>query len=181
MLSHPSQSTRWMGHPVSSTVGRQSRWTTRAKSEPLRKGISVLRILTFARRPESHSTWSKPLRHWPGQVRRWISVCLSPCWSGRTIDLRHAQCRSGSFAAGPHLEGDQKMSPVANKPFDTAHYLATEGPGRSMLGHVAKQVYFSQDGPADSVFYLQNGQAKLTVISRRGKEATVTMLAAGDF
>jgi CRP-like cAMP-binding protein len=31
------------------------------------------------------------------------------------------------------------------------------------------------------VFYLQNGQAKLTVISKRGKEATVTMLATGDF
>jgi len=31
------------------------------------------------------------------------------------------------------------------------------------------------------VFYLQNGQAKLTVVSQRGKEATVTMLATGDF
>jgi CRP-like cAMP-binding protein len=34
---------------------------------------------------------------------------------------------------------------------------------------------------ADSVFYLQNGRAKLTVVSKRGKEATVTMLASGDF
>jgi CRP-like cAMP-binding protein len=31
------------------------------------------------------------------------------------------------------------------------------------------------------VYYLQNGRAKLTVVSKRGKEATVTMLAAGDF
>jgi CRP-like cAMP-binding protein len=31
------------------------------------------------------------------------------------------------------------------------------------------------------VFYLQSGRAKLTVLSKRGKEATVTMLAAGDF
>jgi CRP-like cAMP-binding protein len=31
------------------------------------------------------------------------------------------------------------------------------------------------------VLYLQTGRAKLTVISKAGKEATVTLLAAGDF
>ena len=31
------------------------------------------------------------------------------------------------------------------------------------------------------MYYLQSGRAKLTVVSKRGKEATVTMLAAGDF
>jgi CRP-like cAMP-binding protein len=31
------------------------------------------------------------------------------------------------------------------------------------------------------VYYLQSGQAKLTVLSKRGKEATLTMLAGGDF
>jgi CRP-like cAMP-binding protein len=73
------------------------------------------------------------------------------------------------------------MSREEKKPFDTAHYLATEGTGRSVLRHAVKQIYFSQGGPADSVFYLQSGQAKLTVISKRGKEATVTMLSSGDF
>jgi CRP-like cAMP-binding protein len=34
---------------------------------------------------------------------------------------------------------------------------------------------------ADAVFYLQNGHAKLTVVSKRGKEATVTLLTVGDF
>ncbi len=45
----------------------------------------------------------------------------------------------------------------------------------------AKQVFFSQGSPADSVFYLQSGRAKLTVVSERGKEATITLLSAGDF
>jgi CRP-like cAMP-binding protein len=31
------------------------------------------------------------------------------------------------------------------------------------------------------VYFLQNGRAKLTVISKKGKEATVTLLSAGDF
>ncbi|MGB9408146.1 MAG: Crp/Fnr family transcriptional regulator [Terracidiphilus sp.] len=65
--------------------------------------------------------------------------------------------------------------------FDTAVFLATEGPGRSVLRHSARQPFFSQGGSADSVFYLQSGRAKPTVVSKRGKEATVTMLAAGDF
>jgi CRP-like cAMP-binding protein len=41
--------------------------------------------------------------------------------------------------------------------------------------------FFSQGGAADSIFYLQKGRAKLTVLSKAGKEATVTLLSAGDF
>ncbi len=73
------------------------------------------------------------------------------------------------------------MGKVTGKPFDTAAFLAAEGPGRSISNYTAKQIFFSQGAPADSVFYLQTGRAKLTVISRGGKEATVTLLAAGDF
>jgi len=35
--------------------------------------------------------------------------------------------------------------------------------------------------PADSVFYLQKGRAKVTVISAAGKEATLTLVPAGEF
>jgi len=73
------------------------------------------------------------------------------------------------------------MIAATKKSFDSAHFLETEGPGRSIHRHSAKQTFFSQGDPADSVFYLQSGRAKLTVVSKRGKEATVTMLAAGDF
>jgi CRP-like cAMP-binding protein len=40
---------------------------------------------------------------------------------------------------------------------------------------------FSQGSTADCVFYLQAGRAKLTVVSKAGKEATITLLSAGDF
>jgi CRP-like cAMP-binding protein len=50
-----------------------------------------------------------------------------------------------------------------------------------MIRLKAKQLFSSQGEVADSVFYLQTGRAKLTVISESGKEATVTLLAAGDF
>jgi CRP-like cAMP-binding protein len=75
----------------------------------------------------------------------------------------------------PHADG------VAQKSFDTGRYLATEGTGRRIVHLKAKQNFFSQGNHADAVFYLQTGRAKLTVVSKRGKEATVTLLAMGDF
>jgi CRP-like cAMP-binding protein len=43
------------------------------------------------------------------------------------------------------------------------------------------QGFFAQGDPADSVFYIQEGQVKVTVLSEQGKEAVVAMLGAGDF
>ncbi|MHB1938720.1 MAG: Crp/Fnr family transcriptional regulator [Acidobacteriaceae bacterium] len=45
----------------------------------------------------------------------------------------------------------------------------------------AKQDFFAQGSPADSIFYLQKGSARLSVVSASGKEATITLLTAGDF
>jgi CRP/FNR family cyclic AMP-dependent transcriptional regulator len=65
--------------------------------------------------------------------------------------------------------------------FDTADFLAKAGLGRRIVNLKPKQVFFSQGSPSDSVFYLQKGRAKITVVSERGKEATITLLSAGDF
>jgi len=43
------------------------------------------------------------------------------------------------------------------------------------------QTVFSQGDTADNVFYIQKGRIKLTVISKRGKEATIALLGSGDF
>jgi CRP/FNR family cyclic AMP-dependent transcriptional regulator len=45
----------------------------------------------------------------------------------------------------------------------------------------AREVFFSQGSEADSTFYLRKGRAKLTVVSPAGKEATLSLLGAGDF
>src|ERR1019366_10025952 len=68
-----------------------------------------------------------------------------------------------------------------NKQFDPAVFLTTAGSGRAFTRYQARHVFFSQGDKADSVFYLQGGRAKLTVLSKRGKEATVTLLGSGDF
>jgi CRP/FNR family transcriptional regulator, cyclic AMP receptor protein len=65
--------------------------------------------------------------------------------------------------------------------FDVHAFLSKTGLGRTLLQYPAKNGIFAQGDPADSVFYLQKGRAKLTVVSKQGKEATVALLAAGDF
>ncbi len=45
----------------------------------------------------------------------------------------------------------------------------------------AKEAFFSQADDANCIFYLQAGRVKLTVVSEQGKEATITLLSAGEF
>jgi CRP/FNR family cyclic AMP-dependent transcriptional regulator len=65
--------------------------------------------------------------------------------------------------------------------FDVVDFLAKTGVGRRIVRLKAKETFFSQGRPADSIFYLQKGRARLTVVSTSGKEATITLLADGDF
>jgi CRP-like cAMP-binding protein len=65
--------------------------------------------------------------------------------------------------------------------FDLASFLASAGVGRRIVELKPKQTFFSQGDPADSVFYLQKGRGRITVVSAAGKEATVTLLVPRDF
>src|SRR6202161_235671 len=65
--------------------------------------------------------------------------------------------------------------------FDPAAFLSKAGIGRRIVQLKTKEPFFSQGGKGDCVFYLQKGHAKLTVISKVGKEATIALLGAGDF
>jgi CRP-like cAMP-binding protein len=65
--------------------------------------------------------------------------------------------------------------------FDSATFLANAGLGRTIVELKPDQPFYCQGDAADSVFYLQRGRAKVTVVSQRGKEATITLLSAGDF
>ena len=73
------------------------------------------------------------------------------------------------------------MVELKNGNFDVATFLSSAGLGRKIVQLKSKQAFFSQGCPADSVFYLQKGRAKLTVVSKNGKEATITLCSAGDF
>ena len=73
------------------------------------------------------------------------------------------------------------MAELEKPRFDPATFLASAGLGRRIIQLAPKDVFFSQGDPADSVFFLQKGRTKVTVVSATGKEATITILSAGDF
>jgi CRP/FNR family transcriptional regulator, cyclic AMP receptor protein len=60
-------------------------------------------------------------------------------------------------------------------------FLAKVNGGRTISAYQKGQIVFSQGETADSVFYIQEGKVKLTVLSERGKEAVVAILGTGDF
>ncbi|AXC13943.1 transcriptional regulator, Crp/Fnr family [Acidisarcina polymorpha] len=65
--------------------------------------------------------------------------------------------------------------------FDLESFLSDVGLGRRIVRVKPKKTFFAQGDPADCVFYLKSGRAKVSVISKRGKEATVSLASDGDF
>lgn len=68
-----------------------------------------------------------------------------------------------------------------SKLFDAKAFLAQAGIGRAVHHYSPKQAIFSQGDVAGSVFYIQEGKVRLSVVSKQGKEATIALLGPGDF
>ena len=63
----------------------------------------------------------------------------------------------------------------AKPPFDPKAFLAKVTGGLTISNFQKNETIYSQGAPADSVFYIQNGKVKNTVISGQGKEAVVAL------
>lgn len=66
-------------------------------------------------------------------------------------------------------------------PFDPNVFLSKVSGGRTVSEYRKSQIIYTQGDPADAVFYVQKGKAKVTVLSEQGKEAVIAMLGQGDF
>jgi CRP/FNR family transcriptional regulator, cyclic AMP receptor protein len=94
---------------------------------------------------------------------------------------------SRRLAFGAHLkrEGEPKeatlVSSDTNQTFSPAAFLASAGLGRTVIELKPRENFFAQGDHADSVFFLQKGRGKVTVLSKAGKEATITLLSPQDF
>ena len=73
------------------------------------------------------------------------------------------------------------MGNAAKNPFDPKVFLARVGKGKTILQFHVNQKVFAQGEAADTVFYIQKGRVKLTVVSEHGKEAVVGILEPGHF
>jgi CRP/FNR family transcriptional regulator, cyclic AMP receptor protein len=65
--------------------------------------------------------------------------------------------------------------------FNASAFLANAGVGRTISQYQAHHTVFSQGDAADSVFYIQEGKVKITVVSAQGKEAVVAVLGPDEF
>jgi CRP/FNR family cyclic AMP-dependent transcriptional regulator len=65
--------------------------------------------------------------------------------------------------------------------FNVKEFLSTVDGGRTITTYPKNGKVFSQGDPADAVFYIQEGQIKVCVISELGKEAVVAIHRKGDF
>jgi CRP/FNR family transcriptional regulator, cyclic AMP receptor protein len=73
------------------------------------------------------------------------------------------------------------MSKPPKDMFDPKEFLEKVGAGQAILEFHKNQKVFEQGDAADTVFYIQKGRVKLTVLSEQGKEAVVAILEPLQF
>jgi CRP/FNR family cyclic AMP-dependent transcriptional regulator len=65
--------------------------------------------------------------------------------------------------------------------FDARDFLAKVGAGKAIRNFQKNETVFVQGDAADTVYYIQKGKIKVTVISKHEKEAVVGILGPGQF
>ena len=65
--------------------------------------------------------------------------------------------------------------------FDPEAFLARAGLGKQILNLKKKETAYAQGDAADTIFYVQKGQLRVTVTSANGKEATLALVSTGEF
>ena len=73
------------------------------------------------------------------------------------------------------------MKPKGKLPFDPKVFLSKVNGGRTKSEYRKNQIVYRQGDPADSVFFIQSGKVKVTVVSEQGKEAVVAILGPDKF
>src|ERR1700719_1096871 len=73
------------------------------------------------------------------------------------------------------------MRKPATVVFSARDFLAKVGAGKTILKFEKNENVFAQGDAANTVFYIQKGKVKLTVLSKRDKEAVVGILGPGQF
>jgi CRP/FNR family cyclic AMP-dependent transcriptional regulator len=81
----------------------------------------------------------------------------------------------------PHRDPPARNAQMPAKLFDPVAFLANAGSGRTLHRYKPKQTIFRQGERPDAVFYIQEGRVRVSVLSKFGKEATISLLGAGDF
>ena len=95
--------------------------------------------------------------------------------TNRTSKSRITKLRS---TIGRRKTGRKSSS---SESFDTEAFLTTVGAGRTISTYKPKSYIFRQGMACEAVFYIQEGQVELSVVSKQGKERVVGVLGPGAF
>jgi CRP-like cAMP-binding protein len=96
--------------------------------------------------------------------------------ANRRVSLRPAAARKVMLSPA-----EMGTSSERTAVFDPRLFLAKLGVGKSKQEYQDDESVFAQGDAADAVFYIQSGKVKLTVVSKRGKEAVIAILPEGSF
>ncbi len=81
-----------------------------------------------------------------------------------------------SYVVEPEPHPLEKLTMARSRTplFDPQLFLTKVGKGKTSLLPLKKRTLFSQGEAAETVFYIQSGKVKLTVVSQQGKENSLT-------
>jgi CRP/FNR family transcriptional regulator, cyclic AMP receptor protein len=65
--------------------------------------------------------------------------------------------------------------------FDPEVFLTQAGSGRRVLTLRKGELVYTQGDHADAIFFVQRGRLRICVTSEKGKEATISLVGAGEF
>jgi CRP/FNR family cyclic AMP-dependent transcriptional regulator len=82
---------------------------------------------------------------------------------------------------GPEIEETFIVALKQGHSLTTRPFAKLLGEGHTTDRYRKDQIIFSQDDPANAIFYIQEGRVKVTVVSERGKEAVIAILGTNDF
>jgi CRP/FNR family cyclic AMP-dependent transcriptional regulator len=102
-------------------------------------------------------------------------------WVPSVDSARSAKPATDKIGLPSQLQTPKRQATNGDAVFDPKAFLARAGLGRKVLNLGKNQTVYAQGDPADTIFYVQKGQARVTVTSAHGKEATITLVGAGEF
>jgi CRP/FNR family transcriptional regulator, cyclic AMP receptor protein len=95
--------------------------------------------------------------------------------------VRPAESATGTIATPSRLKTSKLQPSNGDTVFDPEAFLARAGLGRHVVNLKKNETAYAQGDLADTIFYVQTGRVRVTVISANGKEATLALVAAGEF
>jgi CRP/FNR family cyclic AMP-dependent transcriptional regulator len=100
-----------------------------------------------------------------------------------TAELGKPQIKPRTRPVSARVRSAHATAPEMNAAdrFDPRLTLIKLSTGKSSREYERDDAIFSQGDKADAVFYIQTGKVKLTVVSKRGKEAVVAILPEASF